>query len=292
MKKYHLFTKSWRKRGKGEKIILSVMLVVFIIYAASLLYPLLWAAYNSLKTGREFNENQFALPIVLQWKNYVEAFSAKVGTTSIFMTLFNSLWMTVLQVVCSLSFSALTAYVVAKYKFRGSNIIYAVAVFIQIIPLVGNMPATYKLLHSTLGIANNPFFIWLIWCGGFGFSFLMLYGAFKNVSWSYAEAATVDGANRFQVFYKIMMPMIRPVLVSLAIINAISAWNDYMTPYLYMNKYPTLALAVYELSNEATRVGIPLYFAIIIISIVPTMMIFIIFQKTIMENVTTGGLKG
>ena len=268
------------------------MLVIFILYAASLIYPFVWAAYNSLKTGREFNENQFSLPQILQWKNYVEAFSAKVGNTSIIMSLFNSIWMTVLNVVCGLVFSSMTAYVVAKFRFRGSSVIYAVAVFIQIIPLVGNMPATYKLLHSTLGIANNPFLIWMIWCSGFGFSFLMLYSAFKNVSWTYAEAAEVDGASNFVVFYKIMIPMIRPLMVSLAIINAIGAWNDYMTPYLYMNKYPTLALAVYELSNEATRVGIPLFFAIIMISIVPTMTIFILFQKTIMENVTTGGLKG
>lgn len=292
MKKRHLFTKNWRRRGKGEKLILSVMLVIFIVYAASLLYPLIWAAYNSLKTGREFNENQFVLPTILQWKNYISAFSVKVGNTSLLMSLFNSCWMTALNVICGLTFSAMTAYVVAKYKFRGSSIIYAVAIFIQIIPLVGNMPATYKLMHSTLGIANNPMLYWVTWCGGFGFSFLMLYGAFKNVSWTYAEAAMMDGANRFQVFYKVMIPMIKPVLVSLAIVNSIGAWNDYMTPYLYMNDYPTLSLAVYELSEDAVRVGIPLYFAIIIISIIPTMTIFIIFQKTIMENVTTGGLKG
>ena len=290
--KKNLISSRWKLRTKGEKLIMSVMLVLFILYALSLVYPLLWASYNALKSTREFNTDQFAWPKAYKWENFVDAFSVDVNGTNIYGTMFNSVWMTVVSVVCGLIFSSMTAYVVAKYKFRFASLIYAVSVFIQIIPLVGTMPATYELYHSTLEIANKPYIYWVTWCGGFGFSFLMLYSAFQNLSWTYAEAAFIDGASNFRTFLSVMLPMIKPVLVSLAIINSIGAWNDYMTSYLYMTDYPTLALAVYELSTEASRMGIPLYFAIIVITVIPTLIIFVLFQNTIMQNITTGGLKG
>lgn len=290
--KNKLVSSQWKLKTKSEKIILIVMLALFIAYALSLIYPLVWACYNALKSTREFNTDQFAWPKAYKWDNFVKAFSVEIDGISILVTMFNSVWMTVVSVCCGLLFSSMTSYVVAKYKFRYTGLIYAVSVFIQIIPLVGTMPATYELYHSTLEIANKPYLYWITWCGGFGFSFLMLYSAFKNLSWTYAEAAFIDGASNFRTFWLIMLPMIKPVLVSLAIINAIGAWNDYMTSYLYMTDYPTLALAVYELSTEASRMGIPLYFAIIVITVIPTLIIFVLFQKTIMQNVTTGGLKG
>lgn len=279
-------------RTKGEKIILTVILVLFIVYAFTLLYPFFWAGYNSVKNGREFNGDQFAFPKVWRWDNYVKAFSVNVNASSILQATFNSIWITVISTFCGVVVSAITAYVVAKYKFRGASLIYAVAVFIQIIPIVGSLPARYELYYDTLGIANKPWIYWITWCGGFDFAFLMLYSAFKNLSWTYAEAAFIDGASHFHTFSRVMLPMIRPVLVSLTVVNCISGWNDYMTPYLYLNDYPTLALSIYELSSDAARIGVPIYFAIILVSIIPSILIFVFFQNTIMQNMTTGGLKG
>ena len=279
-------------RTKQEKIILCVIFVLFVAYAVTLIYPFIWTAYNSLKSTRDFNENQFSLPTELKWDNYQKAFSVRVGNTNIVGALLNSIWMTVGSVIFSLAVTSLTAYVVARYKFRGATLIYAISVFIQTIPLVGTMPANYELLHMTLGIANKPLLWWLTWTGGFGFSFLMLYSAFKNLSWNYAEAAFIDGASHFGVFARIMLPMVKPILVAMAVVNAISAWNDYMTSYMYMTDYPTLALAVYSLSSQASRIGIPVYFAIIVLTVIPTLIIFAAFQETIMQNMTTGGLKG
>jgi ABC-type glycerol-3-phosphate transport system permease component len=120
----------------------------------------------------------------------------------------------------------------------------------------------------------------------------MLYSAFKSVPWSFAESAFIDGASDFRVFWQIMVPIVRPVLASLFIVNCISVWQDYTTPYLYLPSYPTLSLAVYDLYADAAHIGVPLYFAIIILSMIPTLTLFISFQKLIMDNTTTGGLKG
>lgn len=285
--------KMWKKKSIMERVVLWVMFAIFIVYALSLLYPIFWALINSFKTGREFDENQFSLPTTWTIKNYVEAFNASASTkTSIVESIWNSIWMSTLSTLLGLAASSLTAYVVSKYRFKASGFIYGLVILIQVIPLVGGVAGMYELIWGTLQIGDNPFLIWPIWFGGFGFSFLMLYSAFKSVPWSYAESAFIDGAGHFQTFLHIMLPAVKPVLASLFVVNFISAWNDYMTAYLYMPSYAPLALSVYLLSDDATRISYPAYLAVIIISIIPTIILFISFQKLIMENTTTGGLKG
>ena len=215
-KKYHSsswndYKNMWKKKSVGEKITLSIMLVIFLIYGFSLLFPLIWALYNSFKTTTDYDMDSFRLPLEWTVKNYEQVFTtAAAGDTNIPMAIFNSVWMSLLSTFLGLFASCLTSYVVAKYRFKTSTLIYTVAIFIQIIPLVGGITGMYQLLWGTLQIANNPFLIWPIWFGGFGFSFLMLYSAFKSVPWSYAESAFIDGAGHFTTFLRIMLPSVYP----------------------------------------------------------------------------------
>jgi N-acetylglucosamine transport system permease protein len=156
----------WQRKPQSERIILIVFFVLFLIYAASLIYPIIWTFYNSLKTSKVFNRDQFSLAWPAYWGNFKAAWSSQVRGVSLGVALWNSIWITVLSVTLGLISSSLTAYVVAKYKFKGSGMIYTVAVFIQIIPLVGGITGMYQWLWGTLGIANNPLLIWVIWCGG------------------------------------------------------------------------------------------------------------------------------
>jgi raffinose/stachyose/melibiose transport system permease protein/N-acetylglucosamine transport system permease protein len=280
-------------RTRGEKILLSLILVIFIAYAFTLLYPFFWAAYNSLKSGREFNGDQFALPQVLHWDNYTKAFSVNVNASSILTATFNSIWITVVSTFCGIAVSAITAYVVAKYRFRGASLIYAVAVFIQIIPIVGSLPARYELYYDTLEIANKPWIYWVTWCGGFDFAFLMLYSGFKNLSWTYAEAAFIDGATDWQVFIKIMLPMAKGPILAIGIMAVISGWNNYTTPILYLDKMPTLASGLYYFNQAIQYVdNKPAYFAGVIMTMIPALVLFSISSNRIMGNVVMGGLKG
>jgi ABC-type glycerol-3-phosphate transport system permease component len=288
----HQRASEWRRKPQSERIILMVFFFLFLIYAVSLLYPVVWTFYNSLKTGRVFNADQFSIPWPAYWGNFQKAWSSTVRGVTLLQALWNSVWITGLSTILTLISSSLTAYVIAKYKFPGSKFLYTLAVFIQIIPLVGGITGMYEWLWGTLGIADKPQYIWVIWCGGYGFDFLLLYSAYKSVPWTFAESAFVDGASNFRVYWQIMTPMVRPVIASLFIINFISIWQDYTTPYLYLPSYPTLALAVYDLQADASHIGVPLYFAIIVISMVPTILLYISFQNLIMDNTTTGGLKG
>ena len=283
-------------RSRTEKIILSVFFVVFTAYALTLVLPLVWTAYNSLKDARSYNDDPFKLPELsnLQWKNYLQIFDEEKMTVSIPTAVFNTVWRTVGSVSCGIFFSACTSYVVCKYaqNHRWLNWVYVFIVTVLIIPVLGATATSYNLMHNELQIANKPELIWTTWCSGMGFGFLMQYSGWKSLSWSYAEAAFMDGASHFQVFWKVMLPMIKPVVSALFVVNFISAWGEYMDTVMYMDEWPSLGYMVYALQNQARYFGMPLYFAVIVVSMLPTLAVFIGFQETIMKNMTTGGLKG
>ena len=286
----------WKNWSVQERIVLSVASLIFAAYAVSLVYPFVWAFINSGKTLSEFYDDQFAFPKDWTWDNFVHVFSLEVRKTTLIGMVVNSLWVTILSTFCGIASSICTSYACSKYKFRGSKFIYSVAIFIQIIPLVGNMPAMYK-LAADLGLVDNPLTIWTMWAGGFGFAFITLYSYFQSVSWEYAEAAFIDGANQFQVLMRIMLPQAVPAIVSIAVINFISMWNDYMTPYLYLPSYPTLSVGLYliesesKVSDSAVK-GAPLYFSAILLSMIPIIVMYCCFQKVILKNTVAGGLKG
>ena len=283
-------------RTRTEKIILAIAFVIFCAYALTLIIPMFWTAYNSLKDPRSFNENAFNIPgfSEMEWENYSKIFDEQTMTVSIPFAIFNTIWRTVGSVAFNIFFCACTSYVVCKYasNHKWLNWIYAFVVTIMIIPTLGTVATSYNLMHNELQLANKPWLIWVTWCSGIGFSFLMLYSGWKNLSWSYAEAAFIDGASHFQVFTKIMFPMIKPVVSALFIVNFISGWSEYMDTVLYMDEWPSLGYMAYALQSQARYFGMPLYFAVIIVAAIPTILVFIGFQETIMKNVTTGGLKG
>ena len=283
-------------RTRAEKIVLTICFAIFCVYALTLVMPLIWTAYNSLKDPRSYNDNPFNLPefVNIQWNNYVKIFDKQAMTVSIPFAIFNTIWRTTGSVVLGIFFTACTSYVVCKYSenHKWLNWVYAFVVTIMIIPTLGSTATSYKLIHNDLQMANKPWLMWMTWCSGIGFGFLMMYSAWKNLSWSYAEAAFIDGASHFRVFISVMMPMVKPIMSALFVVNFISAWSEYMDTILYMDEWPSLGYMVYALQNQARYFGMPLYFAVIVLSMIPTICVFIGFQETIMKNMTAGGLKG
>lgn len=282
-----------KRSSVTKRVIFAVVLAIFIIYAISLIYPFVWLTTSSLKEAMEYaGGNSFALPKTWKFDNYVRVFDLLVvNETNYFGMLLNSLWFTAGMTAISITICAMTAYSVSKYKFKLRGLIYGLAVFSMVIPVVGALPAQYK-LAGDLGIYNSPLYL-ISATGGFGFNFFVLYGFFKSISWSYAEAALIDGAGNHTVFWRIMLPQAKAPMLSLAIIASIGVWNDYMTPLLYLPDFPTVASGLYEYESNMIRLAdYPVYFAGIFISVIPIFTVFIIFQKTIMENIVAGGLKG
>lgn len=296
MKRVKIPTKSrFKKWSKSEKIVLTIITVVFSVYALTLMYPFFFMIANSLRTPDGMSKVEYGLPKVFVWSNYktaVEwAYNDEIGIAKMFI---NSAWQTVLATTLGMIASSCMAYVTAKYDFKFLKVLYAVGIFAMVVPIIGSTPAMYKLL-SQLGIRDNPFLIGVIWFNGFGFSFMVLYSFFKSVSWSYAEAAFIDGASHFQTFIKVMLPQAMPAVWSMLIISAIGFWNDYMTDLLYLPSYPNVALGLYNIKKVAEYQipgGLPVYYAMMLLTLIPIIVVFIAFQKTIMSNISTGGLKG
>ena len=279
------------RRSKTEKIVLSVVFVFFLAYAITLIFPFAWAFLSSLKTDDEYFEKVFAWPKRWLFSNYVHAFSEfKIGKTTMIGMIGNSLWLTFAGTFVAIMVSSAMAYIIAKYPFRGTKLIYNTAIFTMIIPIVGNLPSMYKLVTS-LNL-NNPVGIMALYAGGFGFNFIILHGFYRSVSWSYAEAAFIDGASDWQVYWQVILPQANPALISIAILSCIGIWNDYYTPFLYLKDYPTLALGIYQFEIEMTyRSNVPIYYCAILLSTLPILIVFCVFQETIMENTVAGGLK-
>ena len=280
------------KRTKAEKSVFLVVFILFTIYSITLVYPFIWTFLSSLKTNSEFFDNTFALPNEWLFQNFIMAFKElKYNGHNLIEMTFNSIWFTVGGTLLSTSVGCMTAYVVCKYEFWGRHFIYSLAVFIMIITKAGSLPALYRKMN-TLHLTNSPL-IMLTFTGGFGFHFIILYGYFKNISWSYAEAAFVDGAGHYKVFLSIMVPQAKPALISVALIQSIGIWNDYMTPILFLKDFPTLASGIFRYQTIMTyQMNYPVLFAGVLLSIIPIMIVFILFQNTMMENMVAGGLKG
>ena len=287
------------KRTAAEKVLYAFVFAVFTLYALSLILPFLWLIINSLqdKTTYEINlvlGKTFAFPKKLDWSNYAYAFQKLTyNNTNIFGMFFNSVWYTFVRIFGGVIASAFTGYALAKYTFRGRNVIFAVIIFSMTVPIVGTTGATFKLVNDILHIYNTPFYPILKYFSGIGMNFLVMYGFFKNISWTYAEAARVDGASHSKVFFKVMLPQATSAVITLGILTGITAWNEYMDVLLYLPNFPTIASGLYGVSRTLPREGYSTaYFAALVISLVPVFVTFCCFSDVIMKNFAVGGLKG
>ncbi len=282
------------KKSTGEKILFAIVFCVFAVHSFTLIFPVLWMIMSSFKGALEYMGGEvFRLPETWKFGNYAEAFRVlNVGETNFLGMTFNSIWYTAIRTVCGVFIPAATGYVMSKYRFPGWNVIFSVAIISMIIPIVGNTASKMQII-ATLQLTDTPLFVLVDSLGGFGGTFLVFYGFFKALSWSYAEAVMMDGGGHFIIFLKIMLPQAAPILLTYAITGSIEFWNEYETIILFLHSYPTLASGLFEYQSNAIRLAnYPIYFAGLIISIIPTLLIFSIFSDRIMTSVSIGGLKG
>lgn len=281
------------KRGKGERVFMWIMFVLFTLYALSVILPFLWIFMNSLKSNDEFFANRNAFPTQWRFKNYGEAFTAiNYNETNLAGMFLNSIILTLENTLAAVIVPLMAAYVVAKYPYKICKFLYGLALVVQVLPTIGALPVEYQLVYN-LGINDNLLFIWLLAAGAFTFNFLILYAGFRSISWTYAESAMIDGAGHYTVFFKIMLPQAKPFITAVFITTFISQWNNYTTPFLYLDKRPTLALGLYEFQQKQLyATNMPPLFAGIILSIIPIGALFCVMQKSIMENTVAGGIKG
>lgn len=280
------------KMDPAHKPILIVVCVLFSIYSITLFFPLVWLFVNSLKDKIIFLNNPWEMGGKVLWSNYSAVFEAfDFGTMFL-----NSISLVLTQPIVGVFSTTCAAYAVSKFRFKLRRFIYVIAISVMFIPTTGSVAVTYKLMFD-LGLIDTLPGMIIMATGGFGFNFLLLYGMFKGISWSYAEAAYVDGASNWRVFLQIMVPHAMPILTAIWVLGMIGTWNDYTGPLMFYSSHDTVAVGIQRLSESLTNPGpysndYPKLFAAMIIATVPVIVLFIACQKYIIRLNMGGGLKG
>lgn len=300
-----IFSGERKKRSKldtgGFTPLTVVLFVMLILYVISLLTPLIWAFITSFKAQRDFRINIIGLPKQWVWnfETVFKQFTVRVNTAegTVKVGMAQMFLYSVLYAVGCAFFNTLvpctTAYCCARFKYRFSNLIYAIVIITMTLPIVGSLPAEIRMAKA-IGLYDHIWGLWLMKANFLGMYFLVFYSAFKGLPAGFREAAKIDGAGNGRIFLNVEFPVIKGAFFTVMLINFIGFWNDYQTPLIYLPSYPTVALGMYHMANttENSLSTVPMRMAGAMLLLIPILIIFLIFHKRLMNNLTMGGLKG
>lgn len=282
---------------KGNKITVksiftgTVIRIILISFLFMVVVPLLWTVMQSFKTSQEFFQDPWALPSAFKLTNYTSAWN-KANMSGYF---FNSVYVTLVSTAFMMLLAIPSSYCLARFKFFGCEIIMlamTLGLFIQptyiLVPLF--------LLAAKLNLLNNLTGLSLIYAViQLPFSIFILTGFIKGVSREYEEAAEIDGCNRIQTIRHVVLPLIKPGVITVLIFNFMGFWNEYAMAFTLLTDDTKKTLPVglqnlMEVQRFSTDWGA--LFAGMVIVIIPTVIIYIFLNKKLTEAVNVGGIKG
>jgi ABC-type glycerol-3-phosphate transport system permease component len=265
--------------------------LVLIVWSLSILFPLVWVLYESLKTNREFFQNVWSLPEVWKWGNYKNAWvKYQLGTT-----LLNTLYYVGASLVLGTLLTTLNAYALTRMEFKGRKLIWGTIMISLFLPGINALIPQYVLMRD-LHLTNSLTGLILLESLGESVFFLMLLGGFmQSLPKELEESAFMDGASLFQVFGRIMVPLAMPGIVTVAIFKFLGLYNNFLAPFIYLSdpKKYTIGVNMYQANQmmQYTADWVTL-FAGVTIAMVPSILMYVFFQRWIMEGATMGAVKG
>jgi raffinose/stachyose/melibiose transport system permease protein/N-acetylglucosamine transport system permease protein len=161
----------------------------------------------------------------------------------------------------------------------------------MVIPIVGATPSSIQMMER-LHLMDTLIGLWLRSLTFTGTSYLIFYAAFKMLPWAYAESAFIDGASHVTVMFRIMLPLVLNTIGVMFLITFVGLWNDYQTPMIYWNDYPTISVGLFGFMLDPTHSSVPLKIGCCMVTVVPILLLFLLMRKKMMGNLTIGGLKG
>lgn len=286
------------KDPNGVLIARWIIRLFFIFWAVVVAFPVIWTLYTSLKSNQEFFSNPLALPEQLQWENFLDAWNeANFGDY-----FFNSLLTVLVTLAISLLVVSTSAYVIAKYKSRWVGVLEKFYMVAMMIPSVLTLVPLYYMSESITESAGLPLTDNLISLSimyaitGMPFYIFMLTGFMRGINNSLIEAAELDGASQFSIFFKIILPLIKPSLFVVGLLNVMGTWNEYMTAltFLHDESNYTIAIGLSYLTNASTYdVNYGRLFAGLAIALVPILIMYACFQKQLQNGIASNeGVKG
>jgi len=265
--------------------------VLLALWALVIILPLIWVFYTSLKTNQEFFMGAWQLPKSMQWNNYYRAWS-QLGIGKSFL---NTIILLAGAMLLNTFLVALGCYTLARFDFKGRDIVYWYIIGSYFITGLNTMVTGYILMRQ-LGLLNSLFGLIIYYgAGPIVFNTLILTAFMKGQPKELDEAAYIDGASYWQTFWHVGLPLARPALLTVNVFNFMRYYNDFIHPLLFIRdpeKYP-LSVAIYSMAQAMTyRADWVTLFAGFVIMMIPTIIVYSVFQNYITQNLNIGALKG
>lgn len=274
-----------------ERVFNTVFFFILLLLSAIFVFPVFVVLINSLKFKFSIATAPFVLPNSETFSG-IQNYTTGIERTDFPSALGWSLFITVFSVIVIIVFTSMTAWYITRVKTVFTVLLYYALVFSMIVPfqmVMFTMSKIANVLHL-----DNPFGLTLIYLGfGAGLSVFMFSGFIKTVPKTIEEAATIDGCNTFQVFWLVVFPILKPTAITVAILNTMWIWNDYLLPYLVIGKdYKTVPIAVQYLKGGYGSVDMGAMMAMLVLSIIPVVVFYLLCQKYIIKGVASGAVKG
>jgi len=268
----------------GQLFIIAFAILLLILF----LFPLILAFNNSFKTLLEIIDSVFSLPNEWRFDNYINAFNSMNFPRAFLNTFVISL--SSLVVVCL--FSSMTAHFFLRNDWKFNKVMFALLVAAMIIPFQAIMIPLIS-IYGGLGLLNSQWtLVYFYLAFGSPMAIFIYHGFLKSIPLELEEAATIDGCNVFQCFFLIVFPLLKPVTATVAILNVLWFWNDYLLPFLILNRpdQRTLSLATFSFYGTYSA-NYGLLLAALIMTIIPILIVYIFLQKFIQRGIVQGAIK-
>ena len=282
--------KKSRKQRKRLQYIISYS--ILILLAIFFLFPIFCLFIKSIMPDYQLVQEPSLWPDKLNLKPYTKVFSAEyLGYFA------NTFFVCIMNIMAVCIVSSFTAYGLAKVKFQGRDVAFMIILSTVMLPgTVTSIPL--YIIYDKLQWTGSLTPLWLpLWFGGGAMNIFLVRQFIRGIPNSLCEAATIDGANHFRIYFQIIIPLIRPILIYLAVTTFLGQWNDFQSPLMYVatNKEKwTISLALYQnFANQANSANLAnVQMAAGVIMMIPGVILFAFFQDELMEGVATVGLKG
>ena len=278
----------------AEKRANNILTAFFVLLSIAYLYPIFVVLVNSFKSNAAINTDTFALPnagTFMGFQNYIKGmtFGNYPFLKAVGYSLFITLASTALILVCT----SMAAWYVSRVGSLFSKIVYYLCVFSMVVP--------FQMVMFTLSRTANrlsldtPWTIPVIYLGfGAGLAVFMFCGFVKSIPLEIEEAAAIDGCGPVRTFFQVVLPMMKPTMISVGVLEIMWVWNDFLLPYLVLDRteYMTIPIVIQHLKGSYGQVDMGATMALILLSILPVIIFYLCCQKHIIKGVAAGAVKG
>ena len=276
------------RKAKHGWILTTIFSILSVIY----ILPIVIVLMNSFKRKAFISREPFKLPNEQTWVE-IENYIRGIDKIKFFDAFWNSLFITVFSVILILVCTSMCAWYIGRVKSMFTKVFYMLCAFSMIVPfqmVMFTLSKIANMLHC-----SNPFGIIFVYLGfGAGLAIFMFVGFVKSIPLEIEEAAMIDGCNPLQTFFGIVLPIMKPTCITVAILQAMWIWNDYLLPYLVLDlkTYKTIPMAIQYLKGGYGQIDMGAMMAMLVLAMIPIIIFYLACQKYIIEGVIAGAVKG